>query len=171
MEQSQCPREALYQTVNEHLASIQPVEAALPLPDLRAKKVGMRRTNTGLTSASHSVRGGARVETWPIPAFLQRPTVYGAGPEWRPGQYRPFFSVLQCTGRGQNGDLARCTNPVHRDSECVALYTRTCVCVCVHNCVRFCNYIDCNPPGSSVHGILQARILEWVAISSSRESS
>ena len=25
---------------------------------------------------------------------------------------------------------------------------------------------DCNPPGSSIHGILQARILEWVAISS-----
>ena len=31
--------------------------------------------------------------------------------------------------------------------------------------------MDCNPPGSSVHGILQARILEWVVISSSRESS
>ena len=30
---------------------------------------------------------------------------------------------------------------------------------------------DCSLPGSSVHGILQARILEWVAISSSRESS
>ena len=30
---------------------------------------------------------------------------------------------------------------------------------------------DCNPPGSSVHGILQARILEWVAIPSSRGSS
>ena len=29
--------------------------------------------------------------------------------------------------------------------------------------------MDCSPPGSSVHGILQARILEWVAISSSRE--
>ena len=28
--------------------------------------------------------------------------------------------------------------------------------------------MDCSPPGSSVHGILQARILEWVAISSSR---
>ena len=28
--------------------------------------------------------------------------------------------------------------------------------------------MDCNPPGSSVHGILQARILEWVAISFSR---
>ena len=31
--------------------------------------------------------------------------------------------------------------------------------------------MDCNPPGSSVHGILQARILEWVAIPSSRGSS
>ena len=30
--------------------------------------------------------------------------------------------------------------------------------------------MDCSPPGSSVHGILQARILEWVAISSSRGS-
>jgi len=26
--------------------------------------------------------------------------------------------------------------------------------------------VDCSPPGSSIHGILQARILEWVAISS-----
>ena len=34
-----------------------------------------------------------------------------------------------------------------------------------------CNSMDCSPPGSSVHGILQARILEWVAISSSRGSS
>ena len=30
---------------------------------------------------------------------------------------------------------------------------------------------DCSPPGSSVHGIFQARILEWVAISFSRASS
>ena len=34
-----------------------------------------------------------------------------------------------------------------------------------------CNPTDCSPPGSSVHRILQARILEWVAISLSRESS
>ena len=33
------------------------------------------------------------------------------------------------------------------------------------------NPMDCGLPGSSVHGILQARILEWVAISSSRGSS
>ena len=31
--------------------------------------------------------------------------------------------------------------------------------------------MDCSPPGSSVHGILQARILEWVAIPFSRGSS
>ena len=37
--------------------------------------------------------------------------------------------------------------------------------------VSFCDLMNCNLPGSSVHGILQVRILEWVAISSSRESS
>ena len=31
--------------------------------------------------------------------------------------------------------------------------------------------IDCSPPGSSVYGIFQARILEWVSVSSSRRSS
>ena len=34
-----------------------------------------------------------------------------------------------------------------------------------------CNPMDCSPPGSSVHRLLQARILEWVAIPFSRESS
>ena len=36
------------------------------------------------------------------------------------------------------------------------------------SCPTLCNPMDCSPPGSSVHGTLQARILEWVAISSSR---
>ena len=39
------------------------------------------------------------------------------------------------------------------------------------SCLTLCNPKDCSLPGSSVHGILQARILEWVAISSSRGSS
>ena len=48
--------------------------------------------------------------------------------------------------------------------------------VCMHvqllNCVRvFSDPMNCSSPGSSVHRILQARILEWVAISFSRESS
>ena len=48
------------------------------------------------------------------------------------------------------------------------------ICACVLNRfsrVRLCNPVDCSPPGSSVHGILQARILEWVAISFSKGSS
>ena len=43
-------------------------------------------------------------------------------------------------------------------------------CVCVYeylSYVRLCDPADCSPPGSSVHGILQARILEWVTISCS----
>ena len=48
-------------------------------------------------------------------------------------------------------------------------------CVCVHTkslqlCLTLCNPMDCSPSGSSIHGILQARILEWVAMHSSRGS-
>ena len=40
----------------------------------------------------------------------------------------------------------------------------------VKSCLTPCNPMDCSLPGSSVHGIFQARILEWVAISFSRSS-
>ena len=39
------------------------------------------------------------------------------------------------------------------------------------SCPTLCDPMDCSPPGFSVHGILQARVLEWVAISFSRGSS
>ena len=39
------------------------------------------------------------------------------------------------------------------------------------SCPTLCNPTDCSSPGSSVHGISQARILEWVAISFSQLSS
>ena len=39
------------------------------------------------------------------------------------------------------------------------------------SCLTLCDPVDCSPPGSSIHGILQARILEWVAISFCRGSS
>ena len=47
---------------------------------------------------------------------------------------------------------------------------------CLHvqllqSCLTVCDPMDCSPRGSSVHGILQARILEWVAMPSSRGSS
>ena len=51
-----------------------------------------------------------------------------------------------------------------------------CVCVCVYAkslqlCPTHCNPMGCSPAGSSALGILQARILEWVAMSFSRGSS
>ena len=39
------------------------------------------------------------------------------------------------------------------------------------SCPTFCDPMDCGPPGSSVHGTSQVRILEWVVISFSRGSS
>ena len=41
----------------------------------------------------------------------------------------------------------------------------------VQSCLTLCNPMDCSLSGSSVHGIFQARVLEWVAISFSRGSS
>ena len=41
----------------------------------------------------------------------------------------------------------------------------------VQSCLTVSDPMDCNPPGSSIHGILEARVLEWVAISFSRRSS
>ena len=48
-----------------------------------------------------------------------------------------------------------------------------CCCLVTQSYLTLCDPMDCShpPPGSSVHGILQARILEWVAISFSRGSS
>ena len=44
-------------------------------------------------------------------------------------------------------------------------------CICAKSCLTLCNPLDRSPPGSSVHGIFQTRILEWVAMPSSRGSS
>ena len=51
---------------------------------------------------------------------------------------------------------------IHNQHTCTV-----CVCVCVlvaQSCPNLCNPMNYSPPGSSVHGILQARILEWVTI-------
>ena len=61
---------------------------------------------------------------------------------------------------------------------CVCVYMHTCIYVfllCVskllQSCPTLCNPMDCSLPDSSVHGILQARILEWATMASSRGSS
>ena len=45
------------------------------------------------------------------------------------------------------------------------------LCSVLQSCLTLCNTMDCSPPGSSVNRILQARILEWLAISFFRGSS
>ena len=47
---------------------------------------------------------------------------------------------------------------------------RVCVCMCsaAKSCLTLCHHVDCSPSGSFVHGISQARILEWTAVSFSR---
>ena len=45
------------------------------------------------------------------------------------------------------------------------------LCLVTQSFLTFCDPMDCSWPGSSVHGILQARTLEWVAMPSSRVSS
>ena len=56
---------------------------------------------------------------------------------------------------------------------CVCVCVCVCACMRVHaqSCLILCNPLNCSPPGFSVRGILQARILEWVAIPFPRGSS
>ena len=51
------------------------------------------------------------------------------------------------------------------------LDTYACLCVAVFSCGQLWDLMNYSPPGSSVHGILQARIWEWVAMPSSKGSS
>ena len=52
----------------------------------------------------------------------------------------------------------------------MAGHCHSCVCAkSLPSCLTLCGPMDCIPPGSSVHGALQARILEWVAMPSSRD--
>ena len=54
----------------------------------------------------------------------------------------------------------------------IACRPPTCMCAkSLQSCLTLCDPMDHNPPGSPVHGILQARLLEWVAKPSSRGSS
>ena len=58
----------------------------------------------------------------------------------------------------------RCSEDDFRHNVCVSVCLSVCVCMCVcvrsvtHFCSTLCNHMDCNPPGSSVLGIFQARI-------------
>ena len=64
---------------------------------------------------------------------------------------------------------------VHRVTQSQTLellntHARICMSMCAQSCLMLCDPMDCSPPDSSVRGILQARMLEQVAVSYSRGS-
>jgi len=75
------------------------------------------------------------------------------------------FYLLKKENHDKNREAHTCSWHICT-SECIF-----CLCLVAQSCLTFCDPFDCSPPGSSVHEILQARILEWVAMSSSRGSS
>ena len=83
--------------------------------------------------------------------------------------YQPLHSRTEEKGGKATSGLCDLGHGANLWTPCV---NRRGVCVLVtQSCLTLCNPTDCSLPGSSVHGISQARILEWVAISSSRGSS
>ena len=86
-----------------------------------------------------------------------------------------LFSIKVYSGRGfwlshlpKSLESSRAYRQYHNINE---HYTKTwvsrkgcCCCKLLQSCPTLHDPMDCSPPGSSVHGILQARILEWVAI-------
>ena len=87
------------------------------------------------------------------------------------------YCCITYNSQGVEELLVSINTQIKKISVCVRMYVCVCVCVCVcvrvcaQLCLALCNSIDCSPPDSSVHGIFQTRILEWVAISYSRGSS
>ena len=68
-------------------------------------------------------------------------------------------------------DKQRTEHPANYSCLLKSSHLRMCVCSVAQSCPTLCDPVDCSLPGSPVHGIVQARILEWIAISYFRGSS
>ena len=92
---------------------------------------------------------------------------YSVGEFWNVlgdcGGYKVLFGISQAY---LTIDLFSWNTVVSRNSS----VSYSC-CLVAQSCRTLCNPVGCSLPGSSVHGISQARVLEWVAISSTRGSS
>ena len=76
------------------------------------------------------------------------------------GFWGVFLELLETLNAGFLNYVQFC---FHNCGLCSAV-----LCLVAQSCPALCNPMDCSLPGSSAHGIFQARILEWAAISSSR---
>ena len=142
------------------------VDPSLRKPSLR---------NSGWDRMRALVRGGERCSqqmAWAVGVLTQEGAGYGEGNGWdlwRGGQ--AWSQPVEGDVPGPSTNLAswqQCFDPFFwallRPAPRVS-------CLPAQSCLILCDPMDCHPPGSSVHGIFQARILEWVALSSSGGSS
>ena len=91
---------------------------------------------------------------------------------WASGESQRSWGGPRTPGAQSCGHGSRC--PRNRGPQIMSSYTCSlgvCACSVAQSCLTPCDPMDCSPPGSSVHGIFHARILQWVAISPSRGSS
>ena len=85
-------------------------------------------------------------------------------PVFLPGRSHEQRNLADCSPWGRKS----LTQLSHWTITSFLLGPTSLVCVCARSCLTLCDPMNCSQPGSSVHGILQARILEWVAIPFSR---
>ena len=78
-----------------------------------------------------------------------------------------IMSLFQMYNSKPNFDFCFFSKTLPRD-RITSLYPVSVLCMCAQLCVTLCDPLDCSPLGSSLYGISQARILQWVAISYSR---
>ena len=99
---------------------------------------------------------------WTLALLLTRLTLY-----WVLGS---FFGIESQGTWSRLKARSACwgTEFVHHST--IFLFALAHVVYLLQSCLTLCDTMDCSPPGSSVHGIFQARRLEWVAISFSRGS-
>ena len=91
---------------------------------------------------------------------MASPGLRGRVPKGQPLVLAKAVVSVKVGGQGWGGE-GKCRSDTTAESETVSL----------QSCLTLCDPMDYSPPGSSVRGILQARILGWVAISFSRRSS
>ena len=126
--------------------------ALLQAPPQQGSNSGLLHCRWTLYCLSH--QGNSRILEWVAHPFSR-------GSSWSRNQTR-----VSCTAGKFFAELPG--KP--KDGRVPKLETN-CFCLCSQLCPTLCEPMDYSLPGSSVHGIFQARILEWVAISSYRRSS
>ena len=111
-------------------------------------------------------------------AKCEKQILYFCKYRWRSYHEKSYLTVLEAMGIPENGKLGRGkvvkihpTNVQISWKQWMWEAVKKVKMLVTQSCLTLCNPMDCNPPGFSVHGILQARILEWVAIPFSRGSS